>query len=558
MPVLTGALPETCERPQFMPIPTLITAFLASGGFYLLAPYVFVVNSIPWGLPPTPAELSAIVQSTQVPRVSASTDEVSPVARAFAEQDPGPWRQTGKGHAPRVLLAKLEVGKDLPEVNEYLQSLEPWSVPGSTWELNEGDYDFTETVLIRILYRFGDRPDRLYPDTLKHLLDTLLVGEGGHPTLKVPRTFGLVFDTENHILMTESSRYLKNQWIFSHGDARRKFDNARNGLQEWLLGRLNQIRCHGFHEFNSVPYESYALIALLNLETFAQPPELAALARAIIDDAVYRRAIASMDFRACIPFRRQPEHAGDTRLDIYSLNALVAAWTGQPFGRRAQDRALDAFMSRYRPPAESVALFHAKPREYFVQVGHGAYGSPEIISGGPDYVLSAGGACPDAESQVVPRPTTLLLPDGPEDLDRSFHIPGAGDWLQWNNTGVYRRFACGNRPVHVPRQYRPAAEAVHWKVFEFAFSGRLLLAVWSSDEFGLMALFPDATMAAAELLETLKTANPDADALLRTFRWPDGTKLTYDVHAPYGAWVMQSAAETPLERDYGAWPLIQE
>lgn len=305
----------------------MFTALLTSGAFYFLAPYVFVVNSVPWTAPPSAAEVAEVLQHVQVPRFQMDFPNPAPAILRTANLDTGSWQDTGKGHAPRVLLSKLSLGQDLPEVNAYLQSIQPWSVPGSSWEMNNGDYDFTETILVQILYLFGGKPDRLYPETTRHLVNDLLVNDGGHPTLTVPLTFGLIFDTENHILMTESSRYLKNQWLFTHGATDKKYDNTRNGLQEWFMGRLNHIRVHGFHEFNSVPYETYGIIPLLNLDAFAQSPELAALARTIVDAAVWRHALSSVDFRACIPFRRQPQYAGDTNIAFYSINERVQSWT---------------------------------------------------------------------------------------------------------------------------------------------------------------------------------------------------------------------------------------
>jgi len=70
------------------------------------------------------------------------------------------------------------------------------------------------------------------------LLIELLIEEGGKYRVKVPRSLGLVNDTENHYLMTEGSRYLKNRWLQLHGHFEKKFDNIQNGLEKWLLVEL--------------------------------------------------------------------------------------------------------------------------------------------------------------------------------------------------------------------------------------------------------------------------------------------------------------------------------
>jgi hypothetical protein len=108
----------------------------------------------------------------------------------------------------------------------------------------------------------------LYPQTRDHLLNTLLPLEGGDPLVKVPRTLGLIPDTENHLLMTEGSRYLKNRWLALHGSSLSMHDNVANGLEEWLLTLIEELRMAGLHEFNSIPYEGYTLTALLNLDAF--------------------------------------------------------------------------------------------------------------------------------------------------------------------------------------------------------------------------------------------------------------------------------------------------
>jgi len=66
----------------------------------------------------------------------------------------------------RVLMAKLWMKKDLEEVNKTILNTKVRGVSGSRWKMNpKGDYDFTETVLITILYLFGDKPDILFPET---------------------------------------------------------------------------------------------------------------------------------------------------------------------------------------------------------------------------------------------------------------------------------------------------------------------------------------------------------------------------------------------------------
>lgn len=545
-----------------MEITTAFVMALTGLGLRLAGPYVFVVNSIPWTAPITREELAAVQAALDCPRMDAGGDLTSLIAGCAAE-DLGDWRRTGKGGAPRLMLAKLQAGRDIEEVNAYLQAATPWSVTGSTWELNQGDYDFTLTILTTILYLFGDDPERLYPETVQHMLRVLLVEEGGRPKLKVPRTLGMIFDTENHVLMTESSRYLKNQWLRAHGSTDPAHDNTRNGLGNWLAAYLNHLRVHGFHEFNSVPYLQYAMHPILNMEAFAEAPEIVALARSVLDGLAWRYAWGSHDLRQCAPFRRQPAYLGDLRLDLNRLDAAFAIWTGLDPDQIDRDRfhgfGLIVAMLPYRPPEAIRPWLREKPTPYLARIGNGRVAVPELHSGGPGYLISAGGACPGPYSQVIPRPTALLLDDGAQDLTGVFCISGAGPWHAWNNTGVHHRFACGNQPVHAPEGLQPSARSGKWRIFLPPSPRPLAVAVFNQEDFGLMAIFPDPEASPDELLQALIAANPDETLLRRRFQWPGEKQsvIEYDPWAPVGEWVITRVDGVAMDRRYAQWPLLR-
>ena len=127
----------------------------------------------------------------------------------WADKPLGDWQTQGKIKAPRALMARFLLNRDLDAANAYLIQQQPWGTVGSTWVGHpDGDYDFTSAGLTPILFLFGDDPTILYPETREHLLHTLLPLSGGDPLVTVPGSFGAVTDTENHLLMTEGSRYL--------------------------------------------------------------------------------------------------------------------------------------------------------------------------------------------------------------------------------------------------------------------------------------------------------------------------------------------------------------
>lgn len=492
---------------------------------------------------------------------------------------------TLKNDAPRILLAKLATRRDIKAVNQFLQGIVPWNNSGSEWDVRElwglnlrysdalrlghrGDYDFTETTLVTILFLFGDKPDILYPQTVSHIVDRLLIDKGGNPRSWVPLSLGLVPETENHILMTESTRYLANQWLSTHGCKDRTFNNAENGLEAWIIKYLKSIRDGGFHEFNSIPYQGFTFHALLNLEAFADSSEVAGLARLLLDTANWQYAFGSLGYRRCVPFRRQVDFAFSTDPSGDPQTGMMAVWaedTPDALPTPVLDRAVKSSFGiiasalPYTLPDASLNFLKRKGQfEYFVRVGHGKNTSPEIYSGGHGFLLSAGGTTPLRLSQIVARPTTLFLDDGASDLRQCFQIPGKGNKIDtWNNTGVAHRFACGNAPVHIPEQYRPVANEGKWMVFKPLPEKDLLLVVYSTDTIGLMALFPGVSNVPDDLLHAVTEGNKEVD-LRNHFVFPGSVhRIEYDVNAPRGIWVIVSENGRSVPRDCSTWPRME-
>lgn len=472
------------------------------------------------------------------------------------------WQEEGKVTAPRVLLAKLSLGQDLDAVNAYLQAQVPWGRSGSTWELHpEGDYDFTLAGLTVILWLFGDRPDVLYPATRTHLLETLLIEEGSDFRVSVPRSLGLVRDTENHLLMTEGSRYLKNRWLWLHGSTDTRFNNVENGMEVRLLDLLGELQTAGLYEFNSIPYMGYTLTALMNLEAFGSDAVRAA-AREILDRENWAYALGSLEFRRFAPFRRQMRRADLTGLDVDYHTSMIRAWMSYhpevvdvPAITEGRHHALWAALLPYRLPDETARWILAKPSTYFVRIGHGPRSSPELYAGGPGYLLSAGGVHRGLRSMIVTRPITLMLDDGARDLSEVLHLAGpGGDFTQWNNTGVHRDFAVAAGPVRVPAAWQPLASEGTWDVY--APVAGIAVAVHSRAELGVVALFQSDD--ADEVLAAVSAANPDAEILARSYRWPAGPALTYDVHASRHRWVIVAIDGKPVDRAFDGWPLMDD
>ena len=527
---------------------------LGFGQLFSLAPRVFVVNSVPGRIPPSENVLAAWRTPESTDRPNPCTPTAAALVARFAKEPIPEWPTGDKGAGPRIALAKLLQGQDAGPINEYLLGARPVRRVGSTWEVHYGDHDFCEAALIPLLYLAGER---LSEDARRHLLDVLLVSEGPGPNLKVPRTFGIVYDTENHILMTESSRYLKNQWLCRHGETDAKYDNQANGMTDWLLAHLNALRLHGFYEFNSIPYEGYALLPLLSLEAFAEPPEVAAAARAVLDEHAEEASLRVFDDRQAGPFRRQLRYLGDGNLAEHTMPMLMRLWGAPPEGKtiaiphRASQALAGAFLS-YRPPKTILERAARKDRRYFAKLGHGLFGSPEILSGGPGRLLVAGGVWRGPWNKVIPRPTILLVQDGATRIDGCLHLPAEGDSRTWNNTGVYDGFAVGPGKVHVPSSWKTPKQVGRWSVHVSSTQPPVPVAVFEGSGFSAVWIGPGGADP-VELLDTVRRGNSEG-ALRTKATTLDGVRLEYDVAAPAGVWVIKRIDGEEVERCHDRWP----
>ncbi len=484
------------------------------------------------------------------------------VYESWAAKPLDSFQKGGKGDAPRILLGRLLTRRQLSESNQYIIAAKPWGVAGTSgWQNPKGDYDFAESVLTTILWLFGEDSTALIPAARDHLLNVLLTEDGNAFRATAPHTLGLFEETENHLLMTEGSRYLKNRWLRMHGNTSPRFDNEANGMESRLLSLLEKMRTAGFHEFNSQPYIGYTILGLLNLEAFASD-RLRTSARDLLDEMNWNYALGSYRLRHFPPFRRRYEYAGMTSLTTGYQTAYMTSWLSYAptpleltgLQRGGETHAIIGACLPYRPPDAVVRFLFEKGDGYFVKIGHGIEASPEIYSAGPGFLLSAGGVNRGERSVIVARPITLLLDDAADDLSNVVHLAGPGEnFRQWNNTGVAENFACAAGPVHVPARFAAAQETGRWHAY--AAGTELVIAVYSTPNVGLIAIVrsPDP----ADVLSAIVAANPDEPALAREFVFPNGRRLTYDLHSPRDRWVMISSSGVSYDREFDRWPLRQ-
>jgi len=467
---------------------------------------------------------------------------------------------SGKNNAIRILLAKLKLHQDIENVNAAIMQLTAWGVSGTSWKGNKkGDYDFAISPLTTILYLFGDQPDVLYPKSKDYLLNVLLTEQGNKFRYTAPNTLGLIPETENHLLMTEGSKYLKNRWINIHGNADSFYNNETNGLENELLQLLTKLKTKGLYEFNSIPYAAYTIGALLNLEAFGSD-KIKNEARAVLDYINWTFALGSFQFNHYPPMRRRYEKVGIQGLKSDYHAAFINTWVSfaplPNFKSNADNNELHAVIPAclpYRLADQVVEMLFNKGDGYYVQLGHGKGSTPEIYSAGKHFLISAGGANRGYYSQIVTRPITVFLEDSAKKLNDCFHLEGPGnDFMKWNNTGVYKNFACAAGPVHVPKEYTPLAQEKNWSVYQT--KNNVNVVVYSTPSIGLVYI--DENGEPIALIKKIIALNPNNDVLNHQFTYPNEQIIKYDVNASPKKWVITSFNNVLLERAVGQWPLI--
>jgi len=283
-------------------------------------------------------------------------------------------------------------------------------------------------------------------------------------------------------------------------------------------------------------------------------------ARKVLDRANWEYALGSLSLRRFAPFRRQLRKASVTSLNSDYHTALMKVWMS--LGKETSldlalagglHHALWACLLPYRLPDETANWVEEKPNSYFVRIGHGAKASPEIYSGGKDYLISAGGIHRGKRSMIVARPITFMFEDQAQELEDVFHLAGPGsEFTEWNNTGVHKDFACAAGPVHIPDGQTPAMANNLWSVYQC--NENLSLAIHSRQDLGIVCLFRNSD--AAEVLWQVSESNSDPRLLYSEFQWPGGKRITYDVNAPKDQWVVISAGGQAVPRTHDRWPLM--
>ena len=478
----------------------------------------------------------------------------------WTSKTPQDWKPNEKVNLKnsRIAISCLLEGKRIEEINNYLMNQKAVGHPGSPWLLYPlGDYDFTAMAFTALLYLFGEKPELLYPKTREHLLNKILTIEGD----EFRRNVGYMFleDSENHILMTEGSRFLKNQWLMKHGNTDPKYDNKINGVSKKLKIFLEEIETYGFYEFNSAPYLGYTYCALLNLYEFASG-DIRDLAGKLLDRLNWQYALSSFKFKHFPPNRRRFGKSFKKNIDSDYHTVMLKVWASlfddslSIDMSRGQHHALWATFASYKPSDKVMEWIINKPKPYFVKMGHGYNSCPEIISGDKGYLLSAGGANQGKRSLIVAKPIMLFLNDDAEEMSETFHMFGPGEnFVEWNNTGVYQDFTCTKGKVYIPEAKQALISSANWQIFSI--TEGVFLAIYSKKEIGVMAIVR--SNSAKDVLNKIIENNSDESRLNTRFNHPNGNIIDYDLESPKDQWVITRVNRKNMDRDFSKWPFFE-
>jgi len=352
--------------------------------------------------------------------------------------------------------------------------------PDVSWDgkqKTEGNYDMTQMFLIPLAYAYYDL---LRPEAQEKLITSLLASGSMHRIAlddtftsgPVPNDWSRagqielagvkgvadVPETENHVLMIATARYLTNQLLYPRklgtdsGILRMSqsilYDNRRNGdpgnsqpsCMDQVLDLLRHYLRNDFAEYNAKDYQEETRRALLNLYSYAYDAEVRLAAGMVLDYISAHIAISSCDLRRLVPFRRRDEGkyvkqdpvgfsniplvngngadpmaehfavlAGNTRVFAEPWDIRIWKWAiSQPSNELFHEAACD-----YRLPPSVHDLFVNDLHRRFYQRLHRKTGDEwmsfpgqqyntdnvEMYSGSPSYLISAGG-----------RPATWVIP----------------------------------------------------------------------------------------------------------------------------------------------------
>lgn len=449
----------------------------------------------------------------------------------------------------------------------------------------DGDYDFLLQYLVTLAILDYKSGEELLSDSAREALEKkYLYVIGGDPTsltFRMPPC-GKFKDTENHILMTEAARYLTNQWRLKRdttGTNSDVFDNSQNGLEDWLAEHLVEFLEKDFDEFNSKPYESYAIVPIQILASFADSTRIKIIASSILDHLSAKFASLSIASQRHLPFRRQSRFKDDTDLFLNdpqtSRHAILLghySFLFNPSGSRwqKQGRFMDglwASLPGYFPPKEIVESILQESRLQGLQkFSHYntelAYKSKSFLLSGGGYFERWWGWFTD-QNHAWARPATLIPADSSYDVNEIIHFKGHPNSKKRANLCVEEGFLCG-RNLYIPPTLESTAtiQAGNWTFLTLK-SG-IHVAIWKKNlkrgNFGFLEAREASEISLDAFMKVILSNNKKEATFLRNHIYTTsvGRKIEFTFY-PKGIYFSNIIAvnDIPTIRDTREWKFAE-
>lgn len=441
-----------------------------------------------------------------------------------------------------ALLTLARSGSDA-EKRKVGKSLEKYVVDGDIRPLgfigtslpmpgyDDGDFDMALLGCLSLLGLFKDEPLLLTDRTLVHLVTKVVRLWGQSSKAHFDVFFVSVPETENHLFMIESSRFLTNQILFDNSrklpafralkdslvKAGVELDNRKGDLRRLLLRAMHQAMCKGFFEFNANIYQRFTMHALDNLHSFSGDPAVADAAACLLDYLSAAFAFQSYGSLRYGPYRRSSEVYTDSTLvnrdatcSFFAVQSGLFPWNADPkegfWSRNTAHASLALYSAllKYRVPPPILHYLKDRPAEYRAEIrsayADGGRRATEVYYGSPSHLLTAGGRYEKYDGpnfptsrlwfkdapwvyDVITRSSSLILDplkEKPRLLRDVLHF--RGDQWRSNNLAVRRNFMYGYVPAgsanspewpqHVPATWQADTASISTRDFDFRFIDR--------------------------------------------------------------------------------------
>ena len=148
------------------------------------------------------------------------------------------------------------------------------------------------------------KPGTLSNGSMSHLMLDLIPSGKDHYEFIETQGCERVKDTQTHIFITETARYLNNQMLRRSIPSFKNnpdYNNEKNGFHEWMREKLRSFYIDYFNDFNARPSESLNLTALHLLYNFSEDSSVRTLAEGLLHITALWNTVKSWQENGSIP-----------------------------------------------------------------------------------------------------------------------------------------------------------------------------------------------------------------------------------------------------------------